>query len=142
MANIKYYCTTLAKLNEIPVEVGNLIFCEDARKIYLDTENGRTNYDQIMCIPLESQRIPMTRNLVSGFYYVLDTNILWRLDDVTWIQITEKPSSQIVYGTLESFPRPGIESCLYMTSTNLYHWNPDTYSYDDYSSATPQWIEN
>ena len=140
MANIKYYCTTLAKIDEIPVEVGNLIFCEDARKIYLDTENGRTNYDQIMCIPFESQRIPMTRNLVSGFYFILDTNILWRLDDVTWIPITEKPTEMVVYGTLATFPRPGRLGVIYETDNHLYHWVPDSESYVDFCNSSIQWI--
>lgn len=142
MASVKYIVTTSAKLNEVPEEVGNLIFCEDTRRIALDGENGRVFYDQIMCLANDSMRTSMIRNLVDGFYFVMETDVLWRLENLSWHQITEKPSSQIVYGTLNSFPRPGIESCLYMTATNLYHWNPDTYSYDDYSAATPQWVEN
>ena len=143
MAQVKYIVTTSDKLNQINVEVGNLIFCEDTRQIALDGQNGRVFYDQIMCLATDSMRGTMLPNLVPGFYFIYETNVLWRLKpSYEWVQITETPSSQIVYGTLNSFPRPGVESCLYMTASNLYHWNPDTYSYDDYSAATPQWVEN
>ena len=142
MANttIKYICTTLAKLDSIPVESGNLIFCQDKRCIYLDTDTERTAFEQIMCIPQESMRIPMTRTLVSGFYFVLDTNILWRLDDVTWIPITEKPTEMVVYGTLASFPRPGKVGVIYETDNHLYHWVPDSESYVDFCNSSIQWI--
>ena len=140
MASIKYYCTTLAKLNDIPVEVGNLIFCEDARKIYLDTANGRTAYEQIMCLSDDATRIAMTRNLVDGFYFVLSTNVLWRLDNITWLQITEKPAEMVVYGTLSSFPRPGKQGVIYMTDKHLYHWDVDTLMYVDYCNTAIQWI--
>lgn len=140
MANIKYICTTSNKLNEISVEVGNLIFCEDTRQIALDGENGRVFYDQIMTIPQESMRIAMTRNLVSGFYFVLDTNVLWRLDDVTWIPITEKPTEMVVYGTLATFPRPGMVGKIYATDSHLYHWDEDMETYVDYCNSSIQWI--
>ena len=141
MAGIKFYQTTSDKIASIDVEVGNLIFCKDTRKIYLDGSEGRTAYEQIMILATDAERTTLLRTLVSGFYFVLETNVLWRLDNLTWIQITEKPSQQIVYGTLASFPHPGVESCLYMTSNNLYHYNPSTDTYDDYCKAAPQWIE-
>lgn len=140
MANVKYICTTSDKLNDISVEVGNLIFCEDTRQIALDGANGRVFYDQIMCIPQESMRIAMTRNLVSGFYFVLDTNILWRLDDVTWIPITEKPSEMVIYGTLATFPRPGVVGKIYATDNHLYHWDEDSETYVDYCNSVLQWV--
>ena len=140
MANVKYICTTSDKLNDISVEVGNLIFCEDTRQIALDGANGRVFYDQIMCIPQESMRIAMTRNLVSGFYFVLDTNILWRLDDVTWIPITEKPSEMVIYGTLATFPRPGAVGKIYATDSHLYHWDEDSETYVDYCNSVLQWV--
>ena len=140
MANVKYICTTSDKLNDISVEVGNFIFWEDTRQIALDGANGRVFYDQIMCIPQESMRIAMTRNLVSGFYFVLDTNILWRLDDVTWIPITEKPSEMVIYGTLATFPRPGVVGKIYATDNHLYHWDEDSETYVDYCNSVLQWV--
>lgn len=143
MANIKYICTTSNKINEINVEVGNLIFCEDTRQIALDGENGRVFYDQIMCLATDDLRGKMLPNLVPGFYFIYATNILWRLNtSYEWIQITQNPDSSIVYGTLSSFPRPGLEGVLYMTSDNLYHWDVDSQSYEDYSKNTIEWKTN
>lgn len=140
MSQIKYICTTSDKLNQIDVEVGNLIFCEDTRQIALDGANGRVFYDQIMCLATDSMRTSMIRNLVDGFYFVMETNILWRLENLSWIQITDKPDSRVVYGTLASFPRPGIQGRIYMTDSHLYHWDPDSESYVDYCNAAIRWI--
>lgn len=140
MAGVKFYQTTSDKLASIEHEVGNLIFCKDVRKIYMDDSEGRTAYEQIMILATDEERTTRLRTLVSGFYFVLETNILWRLDDLTWIAITEKPSEQIVYGTLETFPRPGSELTLYRTAKSLYHWDPDISEYVDYCKGNPQWI--
>lgn len=140
MASVKYIVTTSAKLNEVPEEVGNLIFCEDTRRIALDGENGRVFYDQIMCLANDSMRTSMIRNLVDGFYFVMETNILWRLDNLNWIQITEKPESLVVYGTLSSFPRPGRQGVIYVTDSHLYHWDVDSETYVDYCNAAIRWI--
>ena len=140
MANVKYIVTTSDKVNEIVEEVGQVIFVEDSRRIALDGQDGRVFYDQIMCLAQDSMRTSMIRNLVDGFYFTLDTNILWRLDNLTWIQITEKPDSRVIYGTLASFPRPGMQGRIYMTDSHLYHWDPDSESYVDYCNAAIRWI--
>lgn len=140
MASVKYIVTTSSKVNEINVEVGNLIFCEDTRRIALDGENGRVFYDQIMCLPNDSMRISMIRSLVDGFYFSLDTNILWRLDNLTWIQITDKPDSQLVYGTLATFPRPGKVGVIYYSDNHIYHWDADSEMYLDYCNSVLQWL--
>ena len=141
MAAIQFYRTTSDKLPNIDVKKGNLIFAEDVRSIYLDNDTERVEYSQIMRLANDEERVVLTNRLVSGFYFVLSTNILWRLSpSKEWIQITEKPTQQIVYGTLETFPRPGVASCLYMTAENLYHWSDTSQSYVDYCKATPEWV--
>lgn len=126
MANVKYIVTTSGKVNEIQEEVGNLIFCEDTRQIALDGANGRVFYDQIMCLATDDMRGTMLPNLVPGFYFIFETNILWRLNSsYEWIQITSNPDAQIVYGTLATFKRPGKVGVIYETDTKLYHWDPD-----------------
>ena len=142
MAQIKFYKTTSPKLSSIAVENGNLIFCEDTRTVYLDNGEDRVAYQQIMILSTDEQRQTMTALLVDGFYFVLETNILWRLENHVWIQVTEKPSEQLVYGTLGSFPRPGKPGVIYYTDTKMYHWSEETSSYEDYCSATPQWVTN
>ena len=140
MSSINYYLTTSEKLNSILEEKGNLIFCQDTHTIYLDDDNGRSAYQQIVCLDTDDLRQTQINSLVSGFYFVLSTNILWRLDGRTWYQITERPNQLIVYGTLSSFPRPGNEATLYRTSESLYHWDSTLQAYVDYCHVSPQWI--
>lgn len=140
MANVKYIVTTSGKVNEIQEEVGNLIFCEDTRQIALDGANGRVFYDQIMCLATDSMRTSMIRNLVDGFYFIMETNILWRLDKLSWIQITEKPESQLVYGTLATFPRPGKPGVIYYTDNHIYHYDEDSQAYVDYCNSVIRWV--
>jgi len=141
MANINFYRTSAEKVSDINISKGNLIFVEDEHTIYLDNDNERVAYQQIMYLQTDEQRVDMTSRLVTGFYFVLSTNILWRLDrDKHWIQITETPEQLIVYGTLATFPRPGKLGVIYETDTKLYHWSPDDNTYVDFCSATPEWI--
>lgn len=137
---VKFYKTTSPKISSIAVENGNLIFCEDTRTVYLDNATERVAYQQIMILQTDAQRQAMTQLLVDGFYFVNETNILWRLENHIWIQITEKPSEQLYYGTLSTFPRPGKRQIIYYSDTAMYHWDEDTQSYQTYSGGNPQWI--
>ena len=141
MATIQFYRTSPDKVSEIEIKKGNLIFVEDERTIYLDNDDTRVAYQQIMSLQNDEDRVVLTSRLVPGFYFVLSNNILWRLDaNRQWIQITERPSEQIVYGSLETFPRPGSEFTLYRTSEALYHWSNDQQAYINYCSAVPEWV--
>lgn len=138
---IQFYKTTNAKLNEIEIKKGNLIFVEDFRQIYMDNDTERVVYQQILYLQSDEDRIVLTNRLVPGLYFVLTTNIIWRLDaSKNWIQVTEKPSQEIVYGSLETFPRPGSEATLYRTNEALYHWSNASQSYVNYCNATPEWV--
>lgn len=138
---IQFYKTTNAKLNEIEIKKGNLIFVEDFRQIYMDNDTERVVYQQILYLQSDEDRIVLTNRLVPGLYFVLTTNIIWRLDaSNNWIQVTEKPSQEIVYGSLETFPRPGSEATLYRTNEALYHWSNASQSYVNYCNATPEWV--
>lgn len=138
---IQFYKTTNAKLNEIEIKKGNLIFVEDFRQIYMDNDTERVAYQQILYLQSDEDRIVLTNRLVPGLYFVLTTNIIWRLDaSKNWIQVTEKPSQEIVYGSLETFPRPGSEATLYRTNEALYHWSNASQSYVNYCNATPEWV--
>ena len=139
-APVNFYLTSSDKIDRIEIKKGNLIFAQDVRKIFLDNDEERVAYDQIMCLATDDMRTTMLGNLVSGFYFILETNILWRLDGQTWIQITEKPSQQLVYGTLATFPRPGLVGTIYYTDTNMYHWDEDKQAYVDYCLNSPEWI--
>ena len=72
-----------------------------------------------------------------GFYFVEETNILWRLTaSKVWRQITPTNSSPIVYGeTKEVFPSLGNEGILYYTDKGIYNWKPQLNTYNLIANA-------
>jgi hypothetical protein len=71
---IKFIATTKDKLSGIDLVPGQLIFSQDERVIYLDTDQ-RIPYISIIVVVDEDTR----RNLkspVEGFYYVRETAII------------------------------------------------------------------
>jgi hypothetical protein len=78
-SKIKFIATTKDKLSDIEIVSGQLIFSQDERVIYLDTDK-RTPYVSIIVVVDEETR----RNLkspVEGFYYVKETAIIWSYFD-------------------------------------------------------------
>lgn len=120
MANIKYYCTSIDRLDSIPVADGNLIFCEDERAIFLDAYGVRTSYQQIICLETEAQRSALPHP-VKGFYFIQDSCILWRYDN-GWYQLTTTPQDQIIFRPRESFPEEGESNRIYIDGTKMYRF--------------------
>lgn len=80
MAEIKFYSTTSNKVDELPIKTGQLIFVRDSRTICMDYNDERIVYSQIIYIDKDSTRLSIARPL-TGFYFVKETNILWRYDE-------------------------------------------------------------
>jgi hypothetical protein len=51
---VKFYSTLDAKVDNIPIASGNLIFVKDTRRILLDTGTTRTEYSSIITLINES----------------------------------------------------------------------------------------
>ena len=90
---LKAISTVDSKLASLEQKDGQLIFCKDTRKILLDLNGIRTVYEQITTINTDSQRTEILAP-VDGFYFVLDTHILWRYS-AEWIQITSQPADVV-----------------------------------------------
>ena len=90
---LKVISTVDSKLASLEQKDGQLIFCKDTQKILLDLNGVRTAYEQIITINTESQRTEILAP-VDGFYFVLDTHILWRYS-AEWIQITSQPADVV-----------------------------------------------
>lgn len=90
---LKVISTVDSKLASLKQKDGQLIFCKDTRKILLDLNGVRTVYEQITTIDTESQRTEILAP-VDGFYFVLDTHILWKYS-AEWIQITSQPADVV-----------------------------------------------
>lgn len=122
MAQMKLVYTTSKKINSLDIVDGQVIYCPDDNIIALDMKSQRFVYKTIRTFDTDADRI----NAVfasPGFYYVEETNIIWRLTNgKTWRQITPTNASPIVYGeTEEVFPSMGEEGILYHTDKGIYN---------------------
>ena len=120
---MKFIATTSDKVDSIPIVSGQLIFSRDDRVIYLDTD-VRTSFQQIITLIDDDQRLAIQFPL-QGYYFVKGTKILWTYENGKWIQITEPPKQEVVYG----LPDVGEENVLYMEGTKLYRWDKLSNSY-------------
>ena len=110
---LKVISTTDSKLNSLKLNNGQLIFVHDKHQIYMDMNNKRTLYEQIVTINTEQERQGLLAP-IDGFYFVLDTAILWRYSQ-KWIQITSQPAQCILYeDSYLKFPTIGNENQIYI----------------------------
>ena len=132
-----FISTVKSKLDSLEIKNGQLIFVEDSREIYLDFHSKRTQYSDFIFLNTESQREGILAPL-SGFYFVYETNILWRYDGAAgWVQITTQPAQQIVFLNREEFPEEGNSSCLYISNLDIYKWDSIEKKYKQI--GTPYW---
>ena len=128
MANpiIQIYGTVNARLNQLPVNDGNLIFVRDTRKVYLDMGGLRLDFATIRVFQTDAERTG-TLAPVEGFYYVEDTGVLWRYSS-SWKQITPSNLTPIFFGKYEDFPPTGSSSMLYVDDARTYRWDGTKYT--------------
>lgn len=75
MAKMKMYYTTTAKLPELPVVDGQIIFAPDGNLICLDMESQRFRYQTIKIFPKDVNRLA-EESPITGFYYVEETHVV------------------------------------------------------------------
>lgn len=125
---IKLYHTTDARLKELKVANGNMVFVKDTHRVYLDLNDIRTCYDGVQIFPTEAERVS-AGVLSDGFCYVEDTNVLWRCKDGSWTQLTPDNLSPTFFGTYADFPKHGRQNVLYIDDDALYKWDETSSSY-------------
>ena len=122
MAVVKLYRTKSERLSQLPVRNGNIIFVSDTRQICLDADGLRIPYDPIKIFDTEKERAEC--DPVTGFYFVNETNVLWRYADKAWTQLTPSNLTPIVYGkVLADFPQEGQSDILYVADEAIYKWD-------------------
>lgn len=125
MALAKFVYTTSARLSELPVEDGQIIFAPDMNTIGLDLSGNRFYYQTIKTFETDEERLS-TPFPVQGFYFVEETQVIWRWSD-KWTQMTA--SAAVVEGeTEEDFPEQGKGNTLYYTDDGIYGWKTDKYN--------------
>ena len=125
MAGVKFICSSSNKIDQIPVQAGQIIFSEDERCIYVDGTD-RVSYKQIITLDKEIYREALPSPL-NGFYFVKDTRILWSYDSSGWSQITREPKQQIVFDDYSRFPIPGDFGTLYIDGLKSYRFIDGNY---------------
>ena len=123
---IKVYGTVKARLDQLPVNDGNLIFVRDTRKVYLDMGGLRLDFATIRVFQTDAERVG-TLAPVEGFYYVEDTGVLWRYSS-SWKQMTPSNLTPIFFGKYEDFPPTGSSSMLYVDDARTYRWDGTKYT--------------
>ena len=117
-AIVKFYHTTQSKLAQLPVSDGNLIFVTDTKKMYLDINGNRLGYQDIQVLPTETDRTSILAP-IEGFYYIEETNILWRYKE-GWKKVTPDNLSPLFFGAYEDFPPTGNSNVLYISDFDFY----------------------
>ena len=130
MANaiVKFYLANASTLQQIAKKDGQIIFCQDLRKIYLDMHGQRFSYDTIQVFATEEAR----QNLlapIEGFYFVESTHVLWRYAGGVWTQISPTNVNPIYMGERDSFPLQGELNTIYVTDTTIYKWDNNMNDY-------------
>lgn len=136
MAQMKLVYTTSKKIDSLELSDGQIIFCPDDNIIGLDMKGQRFIYKTIKTFDKEEDRLNAVF-AAPGFYYVEETNIIWRLTAAkVWRQVTPTGSSPIIYGeTEEVFPSIGAEGILYHTDNGIYNWKPQLNTYNLIANA-------
>lgn len=128
MANVTYYLTDAAHLDSIDIAQGNLLFCEDTKRIYFDNEDRRVCYDSIMVFATDADRM-LFANPMDGFYFVSETKILWRYENNTWTALTTPPTNNVIFIPKSELPTPGAFATLYICDTEMFIWSPTENKY-------------
>ncbi len=130
MAQMKLIYALASKLNDLPISNGQIIYAPDDNIICLDMRNQRFTYKTIRTFATDAERLAATSASV-GFYYVEETNIIWRKTlNGTWKQVTSSKMKSVVYGHTElDFPQIGEEGVLYYSDRGIYRWDPQSEKY-------------
>ena len=124
MAIIKFVSTSIDKLNDIPISMGQVIFVQDQRTVYLDTD-VRTSYQQIITLQTDLQRRALPHPL-RGFYFILETCVLWYYDG-EWHPVNSPPTERLFFVHYDEFPEIGNEQSLYIDGENIYRFMNGNY---------------
>lgn len=131
----KLYYTTSEYLPTLPIRSGNIIFVPDDNKVCLDMVDQRFEYRIIKELKTDEERknMPFPNE---GFYYIEDTNMIWRWANNRWGQITSANVEPIIHGDcVDDFPEVGRKNTLYYTDDGIYDWKDQSNKYNLIANA-------
>lgn len=139
-------CATAgAKVKDIPIKDGQLLFIHDRKRIAFDILGKRTFYNQIDELATDDERLNMSDPVVGSYYFVIDTAIFWTYQEKGWIQLSTSPEEIIFIGT--EMPELGSANKLYVNKNGYISiWDVESQSYitiaDKTSSVSIEYIQS
>ena len=135
---LSIYVTTSAKVKDLPIADGQLVFVKDLGRIAMDFNNTRKFYNQITEIDTEYDRRALSDPAI-GYYFVIDTATLWYYKE-SWVQITSKPEEIVFIGDNTQIPELGQAKTLYVNKDEqeISIWNEETNQYLAVSNYTQE----
>lgn len=129
--------TTSSRIRDLVIKDGQLIFIQDLGRIAFDFKGSRVFYNQIVELNTEAERLALDSPL-SGYYFVIDTAVLWFYQNEEWVQITEKPEEVIFIGT--ELPELGQANKVYIDKDDreISIWDEETNQYIVVSNYTTE----
>lgn len=137
MANaiVKVYTTVEAKLSQLAVVDGQLIFVSDTKRIYLDMGGYRVCYTAIQVFSTDQDRLDWLAP-IEGFYFVKSTGVLWNYSG-SWKQLSPDNLEQVFIGsTTDDFPQTGNSGTLYTSNNAVYKWDSAARRYEIVANKT------
>ena len=127
--------TKVDRLPDLPIKDAQLVFVQDRKLIAFDWKGKRTFYNQVIIIETDAERKGLLSPIVGGYYFVIDTAILWFYDENGWVQKTTPPESYLFIGT--ELPELGSANKLYVNKAEKYIsvWDEDTSTYITVANA-------
>lgn len=129
MADVKtvlsVIATTGARLPDLAISDGQLIFVQDRHTIAFDFKGKRKFYNGIAELDRDVDRVEL-KSPMSGYYFVIETAVLWRYDG-EWIALTTPPEDVIFIGV--ELPALGNPQTLYVDKSRqeISVWDKDEY---------------
>lgn len=128
--------TNVNKIDSIPIVDGQFILVEemngDSAYIVSDNRTGRYKYTDIVDLNLEAEREAIQSPSKNKFYFVKETQLLYKYIDNNWVCINSKPAESVIQvNEVINLPSVGNPNVVYfIKNKNLtYYWNEDEMRY-------------
>lgn len=129
--------TSSSKMKDLVIKDGQLIFIQNLQRIAMDFNGKRVFYNQITTLDTDVDRTSI-ENPLAGYYFVINTAVMWYHDGNEWIPITEKPQEVIFVGDENTFPELGQANVIYVDKDDkeISIWDEETDQYITVSNYT------
>lgn len=138
---LRLFDTISSKLDSLSIAGGQLIVTKDTSKLYIDMDGfGRITITDWIDLETEDDRTSLLAPLAGKFYYVIQTNTVYRFINSNWIPINQMNIQEIVDAVREDLSKElsNIENCTML----LNEYNSETICNSDFTEFTTTYEYN